>query len=1359
MTAISDKTAADSHQIIAELKRKLDERTSERDEALERQTATADILKVIASSRSDVQPVFEAIATSAKRLIGGFSTTVFSIVDDVQHLSALTPTSPLADAALKARFPAPLSAQPWAEQIRNGEIVNVADIETESAVPADLRDVWRMRGFRALLLVPLRRDRASIGMISLTRREPGTFAVHDVQLLQTFADQAVIAIENARLFGEVQARTHDLHESLTYQTAISNVLNVISRSPSDILTVLDTIAETAQHLCQSEHAYIFRLDGDNYHLVAARDVRAERIAFLRDNPIAPNRGSTVGRVALERRPIHVMDALADTEYKLSLVGHGGRTILGVPLLRDGIVIGVIVLTRGVVRPFVERQIELVTTFADQAVIAIENTRLFNETQEALERQTATADILKVIASSPSNVQPVFEAIATSSNTLIGGFSTAVMRFIGEELHLAAFTPTNPAADEVLKASFPRPLAEFPAFLLVRDGETMQFADTEAEDVPHLNRDLARLRGFRSMLFTPLISGGTPIGLISVTRKEPGPFAAHHTQLVRTFADQAVIAIENVRLFDEVQAKTRDLTESLQQQTATADVLKVIASSPTEVKPVLDAIVESACKLCEASDAYVALKDGDNLVFQTQHGLIPVAWKRRPINRQWPAGRAVVDGMSIHLHDVLAAEGDEFPDGRKIAHRDGARTVLTVPLMREGESIGVIILRRTEVLPFTDKQIALLQTFADQAVIAIGNVRLFNETREALERQTATSEVLKVIASSPSDLQPVFDAIAERSNHLIGGYSTTVFRFTGDTVELAAFTPVSEEADAVLRATFPRPLSGSHDFEPLSRGEMTETIDAQADTESETSINIARVRGFRGRLVVPLKSDSGIIGAISVTRKEPGAFAKQHVELLLTFADQAVIAIQNARLFNETKEALERQTATADILKVIASSPSDVQPVFDAIAERSKRLVDALSTTVFRFADGMMHLAAFTSTNPEADAALRATFPAPLSGFSWSEATSNGDIYRVVDTEQEVKTLRDLARLRGYRSMLFVPLLRGQTPIGVIAVTRVEPGPFVEHHVDLLQTFADQAVIAISNVQLFQQLQESTRELSASLDDLRTAQDRLVQTEKLASLGQLTAGIAHEIKNPLNFVNNFSALSAELIEEMKDMLSDVNLDKNKREDLDEITQMLKSNLDKVVQHGKRADSIVKNMLLHSRQGSGEHRPVDINAIVDESLNLAYHGARAENIGFNITMHRSFDPAVGMADGYPQEITRALLNLISNGFYAAKKRKADAGDGFEPTLTAATKNLGDKVEIRIRDNGTGIPAGVKEKIFNPFFTTKPAGEGTGLGLSMSHDIIVKQHGGTMDVDTVPGVFTEFKIVLPRVGASLIKPGEPA
>jgi PAS domain S-box-containing protein len=284
--------------------------------------------------------------------------------------------------------------------------------------------------------------------------------------------------------------------------------------------------------------------------------------------------------------------------------------------------------------------------------------------------------------------------------------------------------------------------------------------------------------------------------------------------------------------------------------------------------------------------------------------------------------------------------------------------------------------------------------------------------------------------------------------------------------------------------------------------------------------------------------------------------------------------------------------------------------------------------------------------------------------------------------------------------------------------------------------------------LFEIEEARALELAKSLEDLRAAQDRLIQTEKLASLGQLTAGIAHEIKNPLNFVNNFSALSAEMIDEINDVLKSAALKKKPREELQELTQILKSNLEKVVRHGKRADAIVKNMLLHSREGSDEHRSVDINTIVEESLNLAYHGARAEKQGFTITMERSFDPTAGEVDLFPQEITRALLNLISNGFYAATRRKGQAGhEGYEPVLTAATKNLDDRVEIRIRDNGTGIPHEVKQKIFNPFFTTKPAGEGTGLGLSMSHDIIVKQHGGKIDVDTEPGVFTEFIVTLPR------------
>ena len=360
-------------------------------------------------------------------------------------------------------------------------------------------------------------------------------------------------------------------------------------------------------------------------------------------------------------------------------------------------------------------------------------------------------------------------------------------------------------------------------------------------------------------------------------------------------------------------------------------------------------------------------------------------------------------------------------------------------------------------------------------------------------------------------------------------------------------------------------------------------------------------------------------------------------------------------------------------------------------------------------------------------------------------------------EEAANAINEITLRAGFRARLVAPLIRGEDVIGLLVVRRKTPGSFPQNAVDLIKTFASQSVLAIQNARLFDNVETRTRELGKSLGDLRTAQDRLVQTEKLASLGQLTAGIAHEIKNPLNFVNNFSAVSVELIDELREALGSAHLEDKLRKEIGEIADTLQSNLDKVVQHGKRADSIVKNMLLHSRVGSGEHRPVDINALVDESLNLAYHGARAEKQGFNITLERSFDPAAGEVDLFPQEITRVLLNLISNGFYAAAKRKAEAnGVDYDPTLTATSKNLGDSVEIRIRDNGTGIPPEVKEKLFNPFFTTKPAGEGTGLGLSISHDIIVKQHSGSIEVDTKLGEFTEFRIVLPRAAASAAKLG---
>jgi signal transduction histidine kinase len=624
--------------------------------------------------------------------------------------------------------------------------------------------------------------------------------------------------------------------------------------------------------------------------------------------------------------------------------------------------------------------------------------------------------------------------------------------------------------------------------------------------------------------------------------------------------------------------------------------------------------------------------------------------------------------------------------------------------------------------------------------------------ESFAQQAATAEVLAVINSSAGDLAPVLDAMLDKAMRLCDAAFGLLSTYDGNQFQSIAMRGVPAAFAEFRRQT---PLTygqGTGPARVLAGERVVHILDLKAeDAYREGEPNrraIVDLAGARTVLLVPLLRKDAVRGLITIYRQEARLFSDEQVALLQNFAVQAAIAIENARLFNETKEALERQTATADILKVIASSPSDVQPVFEAIATSANRLLGGFSTAVTRVVGDELHLSAFTPTSIIADEALKKSFPRRVSDAQIFQMVSDGEAIQISDTETDAALwVREVARLRGFRSQLFVPLMSDRAAIGAISVTRKETGSFAEHHVQLLRTFADQAVIAIQNVGLFNEVQARTKELSQSLDDLRTAQGRLVQTEKLASLGQLTAGIAHEIKNPLNFVNNFSALSAELVGEMGDVLAKTSLDAATREELDELARMLRGNLEKVIQHGRRADSIVKNMLQHSREGSGEHRPVDINAIVDESLNLAYHGARAEKSGFSMDFQRDLDPSVGMADVYPQEITRVLLNLISNGFYAATKRRAEAGDGFEPVLSASTKNLGDKVEIRIRDNGTGIPEGVKEKIFNPFFTTKPSGEGTGLGLSMSYDIIVKQHGGSIDVETEPGVFTEFKIVLPR------------
>jgi two-component system NtrC family sensor kinase len=806
-------------------------------------------------------------------------------------------------------------------------------------------------------------------------------------------------------------------------------------------------------------------------------------------------------------------------------------------------------------------------------------------------------------------------------------------------------------------------------------------------------------------------------------------------------------------------RTVERDAALAQQTAATEVLQVINSSTGNLAPVFDTIVEKAARLCDAyGGALWIVENGMARATGGRGGNMPEPFydyvEHESVPVRYLLGRDGQDRPFVHTADLKATRPYQQGVPFFVANVDlgAARTSLGVPLMEAGTLIGVFTLIRREVRPFTENQIAVVQNFAAQAVIAIQNARLFNETKEALERQTATADILKVIASSPSDVQPVFDAIATSANRLIGGFSATVFRFADNLLHLVAFTPINPRDDEALKASFPRSLEELPLLGLVRGGDVAQITDTETSPEVRA---LARSRGFRSMLFAPLMNDGAPIGMISVTRKEPGTFAARHVELLRTFADQAVIAIENARLLAEVqartedlRESLQQQTATAEVLKVISRSAFDLQAVFDTLISSAVELSGAFNGTIcLRERDGYRYLATSGIQGEFRDFLIEHP-PTPGLGSAAGRVILSGNVVSIPDVLKDPDYLVPAFDMNNTRSVLGVPLLRNDTVEGALVLSRIEPGLFSERQIELVQTFADQAVIAIENVRLFDEVQARTKELAASVDELRTAQDRLVQTEKLASLGQLTAGIAHEIKNPLNFVNNFSALAAELTDELNNVLESAALGDEMREEVAELTGMLRNNLEKVVQHGKRADSIVKSMLLHSREGSGEHRSTDINALLDQSLNLAYHGARAEKSGFNITLQRNFDPGAGTVEAFPQEVTRAFLNLISNGFYAAAKRKTDNGDpDFEPLLSATTKNLGSTVEIRIRDNGTGIPPEVKENIFNPFFTTKPAGEGTGLGLSISHDIIVKQHGGRLGVDTRPGQFTEFTIVLPR------------
>jgi two-component system, NtrC family, sensor kinase len=717
--------------------------------------------------------------------------------------------------------------------------------------------------------------------------------------------------------------------------------------------------------------------------------------------------------------------------------------------------------------------------------------------------------------------------------------------------------------------------------------------------------------------------------------------------------------------------------------------------------------------------------------------------------------------TLHVTDTTTLPGyidRSDPASVGAVELGGIRTALAVPMLRENELIGSFTLYRQEVRPFAAKQIELVENFAKQAVIAIENTRLLNELRESLHQQTATSEVLRVISSSPGELEPAFQAMLENATRICEAKFGMLWLCEGGGFRCAALHNAPRSFAEQVRSqpvVHPPPGSGlsrlAETRQVVHVADMAAT-QAYVERRSPSIVAAVEIGGVRTHVHVPMLKENSLIGAITVYRQEVRPFTDKQIKLIENFANQAIIAIENARLLSELRQrtdelgrSVEELHALGEVSQAV-NSTLELETVLSTIVANAVQLSGTEAGAIYVFNDQQREFrlrATYGMDRELIDALAHADMN--INEPNIALILAERDVIQVADLRDEAPNeINEITLRAGFRARLVAPLMRGKDVVGLLVVRRRSPGTFPQNTIDLIKTFAAQSAVAIENARLFQSVQ-------TSLEDLRTTQDRLVQTQKLASLGQLTAGIAHEIKNPLNFVTNFSGVSAELIDELQENLGKVKADASTLAEITELTNTLRDNLDKVVQHGKRADAIVKNMLLHAREGAGEHRLVDVNGLVEESLNLAYHGARAENQGFMINLERSLDPTAGKIDVFPQEITRAVLNLISNGFYAVTKRKEqDKGDGYEATLVASTKNLGDRVEIRIRDNGPGIPPDVKEKMFNPFFTTKPAGEGTGLGLSITHDIVVKQHSGSIEVDTKPGEFTEVRIVLPRATA---------